>query len=508
MPSATCCLTTWALTSGSSSSWMFSPPAWFSMNAKRVRELPDVVVVGGHAGDERIATDRLRGALGQVADHQRVVIGPGRLDQESAQERLRRVREFQELEHREDPEDRTQDGEEPDRRDAGAGCAGRRRERQFQEPPDVARAEQREDGDDHRVDDEDGDRAWTKTCNRSPLRTATMPATPPRKMYVANSSEDPFTAPPMIAMTAMTIVASDASSRIARSMPMAAVGRKNWRMDRPAVILRASVAPTTSTPIRNRTLSRCHRPGRNRQIQASSIPTSRTASMNQPTNTVGLGPATPRPRASIFSMSAAVEQRAVADDDLALGDLDQDRSDGRFGAIAFLDRQHLAERRVRDDQVLHELGRPASARAASSPPAISPVRRVLVVGDLRVEQLGAQDGIEDAGGLRADRAPGIAIESAQRLGGRFRQLRQDRRQQRRPVLGRHVSRVERVDRGDVALEGEGLLGRDGDGLLAGEVVLRLDILARGFPGGGGLDVALEFDRRSGPRCRSGRCRRP
>ena len=74
MPSTTCCLRIWALTSGSSWSWMFSPPAWFSMNAERVRELADVVVVGRDAGHQRVGADRLRGALGEVADHQRVVV--------------------------------------------------------------------------------------------------------------------------------------------------------------------------------------------------------------------------------------------------------------------------------------------------------------------------------------------------------------------------------------------------------------------------------------------------
>ena len=54
-----------------------SPPAWFSMNAQRVRQLADVVVVGGDARQQRVGADRLGGPLGQVADHQRVVVGPG-----------------------------------------------------------------------------------------------------------------------------------------------------------------------------------------------------------------------------------------------------------------------------------------------------------------------------------------------------------------------------------------------------------------------------------------------
>ena len=42
--------------------------------------------------------------------------------------------------------------------------------------------------------------AWTKIWSRSPLRTATMPAIPPRKMYAVNSTDEPFTVPPMIAI--------------------------------------------------------------------------------------------------------------------------------------------------------------------------------------------------------------------------------------------------------------------------------------------------------------------
>ena len=41
---------------------------------ERVRELADVVVVGRHAGEQRVGADRLRRPLGEVADHQRVVV--------------------------------------------------------------------------------------------------------------------------------------------------------------------------------------------------------------------------------------------------------------------------------------------------------------------------------------------------------------------------------------------------------------------------------------------------
>ena len=105
----------WALTSGSSWSWMFSPPAWFSMNAERVRELADVVVVGRDARDERVGADGLGRPLGEVADHQRVVVRAGRLEEQPPQQRLRRVRQLEQLEDRGDAEEVAEDREGADR---------------------------------------------------------------------------------------------------------------------------------------------------------------------------------------------------------------------------------------------------------------------------------------------------------------------------------------------------------------------------------------------------------
>ena len=171
-----------------------------------------------------------------------------------------------------------------------------------------------------------------------------------------NSSELPLTAPPMTAMTAMTIVASEASSRIASRIAIAAVGRKNGSVGRPAVTLSASVAPTTSSPIRISTLSRCQSPGRKRQIQASSIPTTSTASRSQPPKLATSGTGSRSRRASIFSMSVAVELRPVADDDLALADRDVDRRDvGRGLGLRGIG-EVGAERRVRDDERADQFG--------------------------------------------------------------------------------------------------------------------------------------------------------
>ena len=145
MPAATCDLTSCADCSGVSSSWMFWPSAWFSMNASGLRELADVVVVGGDARQQRVRADRLGRALGEVADHQRVVVRARRLEQQPAQQRLRRVGQLEQLERRGDAEDVADDEEGADRRQATAdrgrhACAG-----ELGKARDVAVAEQRED---------------------------------------------------------------------------------------------------------------------------------------------------------------------------------------------------------------------------------------------------------------------------------------------------------------------------------------------------------------------------
>ena len=83
---------------------------------------------------------------------------PGVSTSSAAQQRLRRVRELEELEDRQDPEHRTEDGERPDRRHARAGGRRRRGEPELEHATQVARAEQREHGHDRGVHDEDRDR--------------------------------------------------------------------------------------------------------------------------------------------------------------------------------------------------------------------------------------------------------------------------------------------------------------------------------------------------------------
>ena len=182
MPSATCCLRIWAPILGLELVVDVLAAGLVLDERERVRELADVVVVGRDAGQQRVGADRLGGALGEVADHQRVVVRPGRLDEQPAQQRLRRVGQLQQLEHGQDPEHRAEHRERADRGDRRAAGRHRRGEPQLEDAADVAVAEQREHRHDERVDDEDGDAAWTNTCSRSPLRMAMMPARPPRKM--------------------------------------------------------------------------------------------------------------------------------------------------------------------------------------------------------------------------------------------------------------------------------------------------------------------------------------
>ena len=71
---------------------------------ERVRQLADVVVVGRDAREQRIGADRLRRPLREVPDHQRVVVGPGRLDEKPPEQGLRRVRQLEQLKHRHESE--------------------------------------------------------------------------------------------------------------------------------------------------------------------------------------------------------------------------------------------------------------------------------------------------------------------------------------------------------------------------------------------------------------------
>ena len=124
----------------------------------RVRELADVVVVGRDAGEQRRRAPIASAArLGEVPDHQGVVVRARRLDEQPPQERLGRVRELQQLEHGHDPEHGAQDRERADGRDRGAAGGHGRRADELEDALDVLVAEQREHHHDERLDDEHAD---------------------------------------------------------------------------------------------------------------------------------------------------------------------------------------------------------------------------------------------------------------------------------------------------------------------------------------------------------------
>jgi len=69
-----------------------------------VAELADVVVVGGRSDQEWIGPDCRRSPLAKVADGERMVVRAGGLDEQAAQQWLRRVGKFEQLRACQDPE--------------------------------------------------------------------------------------------------------------------------------------------------------------------------------------------------------------------------------------------------------------------------------------------------------------------------------------------------------------------------------------------------------------------
>jgi hypothetical protein len=93
------------------------------------------------------------------------------------------------------------------------------------------------------------------------------------------------------------------------------------------VILSASVGTDHQQPDQDQHVVAVPQPGRKRQIHDSSIPTASTARRNQPPKLATSGTGSRSWRASIFSISVAVNCEPSADDDLALADRHVDRGD-------------------------------------------------------------------------------------------------------------------------------------------------------------------------------------
>ena len=101
--------------------------------------------------------------------------------------------------------------------------------------------------------------AWTKTWSRSPRRTATMPAIPPRKHVGRELERGPVDGPGEHRdQRGHQTVAAPASSRTVRSIPTAAVRQEDTAGRRPAVSFSANVGEQrASSPSSSRTLLRC-----------------------------------------------------------------------------------------------------------------------------------------------------------------------------------------------------------------------------------------------------------
>ena len=188
-----------------------------------------------------------------------------------------------------------------------------------------------------------------------------------------------------------------------------------------------------------------------------------------------------------------VERLTGPGDDLVLGDADHDRGDGGRLDLPFGLGRLRAERRVGHEQRADQVGREhrlGLAQVAGHPP-IEPGPGL---GDLVVPQLGPEGGVEDPRRLRTDRRPAQSVERDE-LGQRgIRQVRDGRLEECLSILAGQLQVERGVDPVDPVIEGELLLGGDGDRLVGREVVLVGHGRPGGLAGGLGLDLALEGQR--------------
>ena len=217
-------------------------------------------------------------------------------------------------------------------------------------PADVARAEQREDRHDQRVDDEHGDRRLDEDLQPIALADGDD-AGQPAEEDVGRELERRAVrrAPPTIATMAHDDrrdggVEQDRQQhrrwpRSAGSTAAQPAGGHLERERRADEQQADEHQHVVAVPER-----RPEPPDPGQQHPDRSGP---RAGTSRPKLATSSGASSPSPSASIDSRSAAVSGVAVADDDLALEDLDADRLDVRGRAVARLVGQRLAERRVR-----------------------------------------------------------------------------------------------------------------------------------------------------------------
>ena len=356
MPSTTCCLRIWALTSGVELVVDVVAAGLVLDERERVRQLADIVVIRCHAGHQRIGADRLGRALGEVADHQRVVVRAGRLDQEPAQERLRRVRQLEQLEDGQDPEHRAERRERADRRDPRSGGRCRRGEPQLEHAAQVAGAEQREDQHDQRLDHEDRDRGLDEDLQ--PV------ATPDGDDAGHPAEEDVGRELERAAVHRATDDRHDGDHeggdrRVEqdRQEHRDRRGRQEERQRRAAGRdLEGERGPDDQQPDQDQDVVAM--PERRAEApQPGQQHPDHEHRQEQPAAEAGhVGDRLAQPeRVDLLDVGRA-QRRPVADDDLALADRDGDRRDRLGGLVARLLGQVEIERGVRDDERADDLG--------------------------------------------------------------------------------------------------------------------------------------------------------
>ena len=201
--------------------------------------------------------------------------------------------------------------------------------------------------------------AWTNTWSRSPLRTATMPAMPPRKMYARELER--------CAVQRTTDDRDDGDDDrrdrgVEQDREQHPDGRRRQEvaedratgrdLERERRSRRAAARSATST------LSRCQSVGRKRQIQASSIATVSTASRNQPAKWRGRRCVLAEPERLDGLDVGGVEPLPVRGRRLGPArSRPSPAGRSRQRASCVWSVRVLVERRVRDDERGDELGR-------------------------------------------------------------------------------------------------------------------------------------------------------
>ena len=446
---------------------------------ERVRQLADVVVVGRDAGQQRVGPDRLRRPLREVSDHQRVVVRPGRLDEQPAQQRLRRVGELEQLEHGHDPEQVAEDRERSDRRDRGSGRRCDRGADELEEAARVVEAEQRERRDDEDV--RDGDREPRPDEDLEPVAAAD------RDDAGEPADEDVRRELELVAGLVHRPAEQGDDDRDQRrhagveedrdehagggrghdERQAGPAGRGLEQQRRPdddqpdqqqRVVAVPELAPEPPDP------GEAERHDEDRKEQPAAEP-----------GHVGAGVA----EAVLVDDLELLRGDLVAapDDRLVERDLDRLRLDR--GRRAFLGgiRQLRAEERVRDDQRVDDRRRQRPLGVGDR----GHLAREAGPGvlDLRLAQLGPLRGVEDARSLGADGGPFLGSQADERQANVVRDALEGRLEERDPLLVGGPFGEGLVDRPDALLEEALLILGDGDRPLGREVELEVDVVTCG-----------------------------